>query len=447
MRLTLKNINDINTIDDINKRRDAMQNLVIQEWFKKPRGILTAFTSFGKSYCIAKVISIVNQQQPDSTVCIIVPTSHLKNDMEEIIEKFSLKNTEVHVVNSFSMNLVKNNQEKYYDLLICDELHTLSNENSKYFSEVIPRLKYKYFFGVSATLEKSHLEYLKKYDLDVFFDVPLEDGYRTGVVPEYIIYNIPVQLTDIEKLEYAKIQRSYNSIVSAFTLISPLKPIEAINAVLGGKNTVTLFDGQKKKTGEWAEKFAEILDKKPGVVMFMALQWQKLMGQRRTLLNNCENSQKMIMTLTHHINTPAVIVCSSIDTINAVSQKLPESLPLHSKLGVKVNRENKRKFTNGEAKYLLVVKGLKEGYNNKNLRILIRQGYTSKALDLTQYLGRLLRFDASNPDKLSILVNIYVEDFYYNNELIESQQKKWLKSSVMGKAFVEWIKEVKQIEI
>lgn len=446
-KLSEVEINHALSLPTVNDRKDYLQNLVIQQWFKQPNGVFEGFTSIGKSYCIAKVIKLLNQQQPTSTTCIIVPATDLKDDFEKTVAKFELKNVEIHVINSFSMNLVNNNENKHYDLLVADELHTLCGESSKYFSEVIPRVSRKYFFGVSATLEKPHIEYLEKFGLRTFFSIPLEDGFRADVVPEYIIYNIPVHLDEKEKLQYREIQKKYQAIVNWFMQVDVQKPIEAINSLLVKKTEKAYYRGRREYSKTFAEEFGRIVDKEPGFVIWRAREWQKLVGQRRMLLNNCKNSIRMLARLAMYINKPTLLVCASMEVATYLQKHIPNSACYHSGISAKERKENKAKFTSGEIKYLLVVKGLKMGYNKDDLQYLVRQGYVSKPLDLTQYLGRLLRPDKNNPDKFSILINIYVEDFMVGNVKIESQQKKWLKSSLYKRGFVEWITDITEIEL
>jgi superfamily II DNA or RNA helicase len=264
-KLTQQEIAECNRIEGVNSRKDYLQNLVIKDWFKKPNGVFIGFTSVGKSYCIAKVIKILNQQKPEATTCIIVPASDLKDDFEKTVKMFDLKNVDVFVINSFSMNLVKNNETKFYDLLVADELHTLCRESSEYFSQVIPRVGRKYFFGVSATLEKEHLEYLERFNLPTFFEIPIEDGFRANVVPEYKIYNIGVDLNDGEKRRYQEIQKRYNSLVSYFTQVNVSKPIDAIQIALSPKSkeneppNILFYDGRMEIREILLDEFAAIL--------------------------------------------------------------------------------------------------------------------------------------------------------------------------------------------
>lgn len=446
-KLSLQEIEEIKSIEGINNRKDHLQNIVIKEWFKSPRGCLEAFTAFGKTHSTLKIIKILNQQQPTSTICIIVPSIDLKNDFVKSINSYQLKNVEVHVVNSFSMKIVKENLHLKYDLLVVDELHTLCNENSTYFSEIIPRVEYKYFIGLSATLEDSHKSYLSKYNLDIFFSISNEDGYRCNLIPDYQIYNIPVQFNLEEKKKYIKIQKEYNTIVNQFSVANLERPLDAINACLGSSKKRKKYKGVDAYPKEHAEEIAQLMDRDVGAVMFRAMQWQMLVGKRRTLLNNCIASIQMAMNVATIINKPAIIVCASIDVINIVLQYLPNSLPFHSKLPAKERNKNKDAFTKGEIKYLLVVKGLKMGYNKDDLEIMVRQGFTSKALDLIQFRGRLLRTDKNNSNKSVVLVHVYVDDFEYDGIKYKSQQRVWLQNALQGMSFVEWVDNINQIEI
>ena len=450
--LTNREVDDINKISNLNSRKDAIQNLVITEWINGGgNGIFTGFTSIGKSFTICKIIKITNKD-PDKTICVIVPTTDLKTDLLKDINTFGLKNVEVYVVNSLANALVKRDEPKYYDVVIADEIHSLCGANSVYFSEIIPRIKRKHFFGVSATLERDHVQYLNNLGLNIFFDVPLEDGYRTNVIPEYCIYNIPVELTDKEKEEYFLVQRDYQYVVDVFTKVNPYSPVTAIQTVLaktpkGKPRKKIRYDGTLGYAEDFIAKFAEKLGKSEGQIIGLANTWRNSMMKRRAILGNCENSILKTIEIANYIKEQAIIVCSKIDIATSIAKALPSASPYHSKLTPKQKTAVLAAFANGELNDVAVVNSLKMGYNNDKIRFLIRQGYTSKALDLTQFLGRLMRPDKDNPDKFSILINVYVNDFEWKGKMQMSQQKKWLVNALWGRNFVEWVDVVQQIKL
>lgn len=447
-KLTKQEVYHINSIQGINLKKDYIQNLVLTEWVKIQKGCLVAFTSFGKNYLINKILHLFNIKKPDYKVLIIVPRDFLKESIEADIQKFGFKNIEVAIVNSLANRLVKKDTTEYYDLVICDELHNLCGEFSLYFSQVIPRLGYKYFFGCSATLEKEHIKYLKNNDLEVFFDIPIEDGYKCSLVPDYNIWNIPVQMTDSEKIQYVKIQNEYHSLVAKFSTYDVDNPTRAITSCLGTKNAKIKYEGIEATSIEHATRIAEVLEKTPGQVIGLAMLWRGIQTKRRVFLNNCVNSVTMTSKLIKKLDDQVLVFCASIDIANKLYKQTPNSGVYHSKISDKKRTAFKEDFINGKLKVLFVCNSMKEGFSYNKLKYVIRQGFNSKSLDLVQIVGRILRFDKNNPTKEAHLFHIYVEDFidmFGNTQ--KSQQKKWLQSGLKGKNFVSWIDSIEEINL
>ena len=61
-------------------------------------------------------------------------------------------------------------------------------------------------------------------------------------------------------------------------------------------------------------------------------------------------------------------------------------------------------------------------------------GLTSKSLTMIQRVGRLLRFQEN---KVGTIIILYIKD---------TQEEKWLKSSVKGLTNVNWIDNLTQIK-
>lgn len=445
-RLNKVDFKFLNELDTVNKRKSYIQDLIIKEFVKIKQGVLIAFTSFGKGFLMYKLIYLFNKEKPNSTILIIVPRIDLQNDINKDLKRYGFKNVTVQVVNTLANQLVKKNTTAYYDLVLADELHNLCGENSLYFSEIISHLNYEYFLGCSATLENSHLEYLKQKDLEVFFNISLDDGFSANLVPEYIIYNIPVQFEENEKKQYVKLQDEYQQIISKFSQHDENNPVGCITACLSPKNIKIKYNGVVKYSVEHAEDIAESLDLNKGQVIGLALKWRTCMVQRKSVLINAKQSLIATVQILNRINDQVLVFCSSIEIANFFAKNIKNSAAYHSKISSKTREKNKQEFTDEKLKYLFVCNSMKEGYNNNKLKYIIRQGFTSKSLDLTQILGRGLRFDETNKLKYTTLIHPYVDDFYVGEKLYSSQQKKWLQKALKGKSFIEWV-EIKDLKL
>ena len=446
-KLSRDEINEIKKISDVNKKKDVAQNIVLKDWVKIKKGCLEAFTSYGKSYLLLKTVALFNKQKPDASILIIVPSLTLQDDILKDLKKQNLK-ADVFVVNTLANQLVKKEIVKEYTCVIADEVHRLCGESSVYFSQVLLYLQYEYFLGLSATLSESDKKYLNKHNLDIFFSISLEDGIKCSMVPEFSIWNIPVQMTEEEKKEYIKIQKQYNSIISQFSMHDLNNPTSAITACLGDKKTKVKYEGIVDYSEVHAERIGNSLNKTKGQTIGLALIWRNIQTQRRLFLNNCKNSIIMTYLLMNKIEGQILVFCSSIEICNLLHQKFSDSVVYHSKISKTKRDKNKEEFANKTKRIMLCVNSMKEGANFPSLRFIIRQGFTSQSRDTVQIGGRILRWDKNNPDKQSHLLHVYIEDFIDEEGIIQkSQNKKWLQSGLRGRAFVNWLENINELKI
>lgn len=445
-KLTKQQIVEINKLKTVNERKNYTQNLVIQEFLKVVKGCFTAFTGYGKGMLLYKIISLFNKNKPDYRILIIVPKIDLKNDIERDIIKYGFKNVDIFVVNTLANIVVKKQVDTYYQVVLCDELHNLCNDSSVYFSQIIPHLQYIYFLGVSATLSNEHQTYLKQYGLELFFDIPLETGYLLNLTPDYNIINLSVDLTDKEKQQYIALQQEYLSYVNKFSQHDLQAPIQAITACLSGKLGCK-YKGVFKTGDQHASDMEDSLGMNKGSIIGCAIKWRNVMVKRKQFLNNSVNSLKKTVELINYINDQILIFCPSIEIANLLAKNIPNSAAYHSKLSKKVKEKNKLDFTENKLKCLFVINSMKEGFSYNRLSWIIRIGFNSKVLDLTQILGRGLRFDENNKYKVTNLIHVYVKDFEYNGVKYESQNFKWLKNALRNRSFCEYVDDIKEIKI
>lgn len=447
MKLSLKDIREIKSIEGINNRKDKLQDNIIQAWGENNRkGLVSGFTGFGKSYLVTKAIKLINTTNPEYVIHIIAPTTKLVDDFNKNINKYNLQNTTVHTIHSYS-KYIKENGSRNTDVLIIDEAHTCANVNSEFFSEVLPNTNYKNILCLSATFEDNHLKYFNNLGLDIISDIPIEDGLRMNLIPDYITYCIGVNLTEEEKIQYIKFQKQYDNYLNYFKQYDFDNPIGAITAVIAKKGKLIKYQGVQGNSEFHAKRIAEYLKVSHGTVIGIALKWIALTSQRARFLNNSENLVKGSSIILSRIQEKTIVFCSGKDSIKYIQNKLPLSTPYHSGLSDKTNIKNLDEFENGNKLYLLTAKKLDQGYNLENLRLGLQFGYTSKKLQFIQRRGRIGRFDPNNPEKVSVLICVYVKDFIHDGVVIKSQQLKWLKSALIGSNYVEWIENLEDIKI
>lgn len=450
MKLSREEIKFLNGVDDINKKKNIIQNIIIEKWWATKKGIIECYTGFGKGTTIAKLVQRINREFPEYDITILSPTNKLQESFDEKIIEFGLKNTKSITIQSYN-KIVKAGDAKT-DVLIVDEAHRVSNEASIFYSEIMPQTEWKFFLACSATFDYNHTKYFKDREIDKIFSLDMEDGVRLKLVPDYTTYCIGVNFTKEEQAEYIKLQKEYDNYVKFFSQYDFKNPIGAILSVVQEKNKLYYYDGVRETSKQHAERIGQALNIPAGNVIGVGMKWMNVCSQRMRLLNNSFNLLRAAeYILKNIVKDPIIVFCSGKDNIKYLSQKLNGAVEYHSGISDKTSKKNpisKRAqnlldFEEGRAQYLLTIKAMDEGYDNENLRLGLQYSYSSKKLQFVQRNGRISRYDPNNPKKQCFFICLYIEDFDIEIDgivtTIESQQKKWLQNSLKGRNFVEWI--------
>lgn len=115
--------------DSIKISRDERQEICLQNWFKnKGKGIIICPTGFGKTRVATNMIGRLLNKYPSTKFIIIVPTTILKDQWTEILDKLGYGlNCDVIVINT----AIRNNYK--CDVLIIDEAHRVPALSLKLF--------------------------------------------------------------------------------------------------------------------------------------------------------------------------------------------------------------------------------------------------------------------------------------------------------------------------
>ena len=446
-KLSKIEINEINKISDVNKKKDLLQSIIISEWNKTKKGLISAFTGMGKSICILKIIQQFNIDFPNEDVIIISPFTKLRDDFQDKISKFGLKNTKSVTLQSYSAE-IKRGEIKTTSLLIVDESHTCANIESEFFSKVLPKTNYKYIACFSATYEDNHLRYYSELGLELLFDITVEQGFTLKMVPDSITYCLGVKLTPEEEIQYLKIQSEYDGYISYFSQFDPNNPIGLIRALSQSKNKKIHYQGFDCTSKDHSIRIGNQFDVNPGSLIGTSMKWMGCTSRRASFLNNSKNLIAAAIYILKKIDEKVLVFCSGKENIKYMMSQLPKSVGYYSGMTEKQLKESLNKFENEDYLYMLSVRKLDLGYDKADLRIGLQYNYSSKKVQFIQRSGRFKRFDPKNPSKYSVFIALYIDDFIdKNGKLILSPQKKWLKSSLRNRNFIEWLSHPDEIKI
>lgn len=343
----------------------------LREWQKKAymkwvmtgsQGIFLGCTGSGKSiaalYCIqrVKVPSI-----------IIVPTIALMNQWrEEISKQFEIpldevgaigdgkkevKNITVAVINS-----VREMGLSIFDMIVLDEAHRYGSEENL---KPILNNEFDYKLGITATLKRSDgmdVE-LEKLVGNVVYTYNTVDAVKDGVLSQFEIFNIGVDLTESEMANY----KAYTKTI----------------------------DDSKMTMGQAVVLMKDLYHKD----RFKAMGVVRATAKRKAIISNAEGKKTELVNIIDKNKDKKIIVFNETIKMAEAEKKLIKKAGYNCEIyhSKSKNQDAIEKFKSGETKILISVKSLNEGLDVKDVDVMIRVAGTNQDRDTIQRLGRGLR--------------------------------------------------------
>ena len=482
------------------KSKSERQEITRNKWRRaNGLGIFEAATSFGKTLVPIGLIQSMNQKYPERNTIIVVPSTKLKEDWERQeladgeyghIKEYKLLNIQVIVVNTY----VKYHWDCY--LLVCDEVHHYSNEQSKTFSTVLLRTNYQYMIGLTATLNNRERQFLSSFGVPIIDTVTPYEAEKNGWIAKSVIYNLGLELNEDDRIYYDKLHSMFNGAFAKFE-----HNFHLAQACRMGKDKPYTVDGVLRTGQEWRDWWA---GQKMWPVGDNNHQWSPIniakyarwfgqsMDERKKYLHNhplklevvgeivkkfklstiiFSNSQKFaedVTTLvgrrtcvTYHSNLPTEIRDKETGVTIARSEKVKKitkyrdfsdgSLYSYKEIKekyvhIKLDRVGKERIRNeaivkfqtegNEVEILSTVRALDEGFDVRGIKVAIMAAYYSTPRQDIQRRGRASRYQ---PGKLALIVNLYIKK--------TQEQDGWLRYKQEGTKSINWVDSVDQITI
>ena len=377
----------------LDSKRLARQKSILRKWVDKDcRGTLEACTGFGKTYTAVLAISKTNEQHPDKTTLVVVPTKHLKTQWEKQVEEHHLHNVEVVVINTG----VRRKRE--CDLLILDEIH---NYASSVFSKIFKLVTYDWILGLTATLKrKDGKDYLVRDKAPVIDTVSLTEALKEGYVSDFKTYNVPLIMTDDYKKQYKKMNDEFNYYFSKFghDFNTAMHCLTSQHACA---NIARRYHTSNEAVKVWA------------------IQFNRNLAARKKFLYTYPPKLEAAKRIIDALDLKTITFSESVDFANELTkQTSPWSASYNSKMQ-KWQRANALKDFEDDKSDVRVIntaKALDEGFDVPGVELALICSGTSSERQNIQRTGRAIRFQEG---KTGYIVNLYVKD---------TQDEKWLRS-------------------
>ncbi len=389
------------TMNKLIKVKDEEQKKAINAWAKRKfTGSIIAGTGFGKSRCGVIAAGKTLHTTDTAKAIVLVPTTQLQAQFEEEFIKWGYEHVldRVEIICYASAYKLKN---QHYDVVVCDEVHLgLSPEYRKFFENNT----WNKLLCMTAT-PPEEIEYKDiLYKLaPVCYRIDLDKCVELGLVSPYEIMCKPIELTDVEKQEYDKANKAF---VYSKYILGQFDAFDRARHIMGpGKNTAS---GQDKAA---------------------AVQFYRAIRGRKTVVDHADGKvaelQKLVI---NNIGEKMLVFGGSNEFTNKLAEATDTfSAVYHSGKTKKQKEQALKDFRSGEKPVLCSTKALNQGFDVADATMAVICGLTSKSLTMIQRVGRIVRYQEGKIGKIFIL---YVKD---------SQEEKWLKSSVKNLDNVTWL--------
>jgi superfamily II DNA or RNA helicase len=389
------------TMSQVNKIKDTEQRHALNMWAKTGFvGSIIAGTGFGKSRCgvLAAGKTLRDHIEGEGRGIVLVPTVQLRDQFEEEFSKWGYEDV-VDKIDFVCYQSAYKLKDNHYNIVVCDEVHLgLSPEYRKFFENNT----YDRLLCMTATLPEENEYKLHLFKLaPTVYRISLDQCVAMGLVSPYDIVCVPIKLTDEEQKEYKSINKKF---VYWKYQLGQFGAFDAAKAIMANKNA-------SAKDKQAAARFYACIRDRKKIVDFAS---NKVAQLQKLVIQNLDS--KMLVFGGANAFT---------DTLCDATQ--PFSVSYHSGKTKKQRENALLDFKEGNKNVLCSTKALNQGLDVPDASVGVVCGLTSKALPMIQRIGRLIRFQEDKKGRIYIL---YVKD---------SQEEKWLKSSVKGLKNITWL--------
>jgi len=391
---------------EANEVKDQIQRRGLNKWWSYPmngKGTLQYATGVGKTRCgILAAALIAEKSGMDCNILILTPTETIRDRAwKDEFKKWG----HIDVFNSCVECVCIQTAYKYmghhYDLVIADEIHNyIAPEYFNFFSNN----KYDRVLGLSAYIDAVKLPLLNSV-APICDRVSTPEARDLKLISDFVIHNVPLELKGSEKKQYTSANNAFNGLFPFFE-----RDLKLMYSCMRQQNYETFLQRKGMSLDDENKTF-------PYRCNAAMLKRKKLIYDASSKVDAVEHICKL------YPERKAIIFSQTIEFADKVNERLGDNcVSFHSKMGKKAKKaaldsliDNRTKVTR-----ISTAKALNEGMNVPDISMAIIASGTSKAKDLIQRIGRVVRWEEG---KQALIFHLYIED---------SQEEKWMRSSQEG---------------
>jgi len=391
---------------ETSKVKDQIQRDGLNKWWSYPingKGTLQYATGVGKTRCgVLAAALIAEKSGMDCNILILTPTETIRDRAwKDEFKKWGHMNVFNSCVECVCIQTAYKYFGQHYDLVIADEIHNyIAPEYFNFFSNN----RYDRVLGLSAYIDATKLPLLNSV-APICDRVNTQDARKLALISDFVIYNVPLVLSGAEKKAYTSANNSFNQLFPFFE-----RDLKLMYSCMRQQNYETFLQRKGMSLDDENKTF-------PYRCNAAMLKRKKLIYDASSKVDAVEHICKL------YPERKAIIFSQTIEFADKVNERLGDNcVSFHSKMGKKAKKaaldsliDNRTKVTR-----ISTAKALNEGMNVPDISMAIIASGTSKAKDLIQRIGRVVRWEEG---KQALIFHLYIED---------SQEEKWMRSSQEG---------------
>jgi superfamily II DNA or RNA helicase len=399
----------------LNQKKLQKQLSIIELWRDNGyKGTVEAVTGFGKSYIGVLIIQRMNRVNPSQGTIIVVPTLYLQEQWMTHIREHQLMNTQVLVINT----AVKTNYA--CDLLILDEIHRYAAD---VFGLVFDRVSYKAILGLTATIKRADLRHpMLLSHAPIICTVPVREALRENFISPFLVYNLGLEMNREELAVYECINSKYNYNFSFFE--------QNFNRVQQALKHLSVRIPIAQEFGITESQ-----------VLIKAVNYMRAMQERRAFLYSAPAKVSAALEILKAFPLRTICFAETVDFADEMTKSINEAegaviaVSYHSGMSVKKRREVMAEFKdpNSAVRIISTARALDEGFDIEGIELALITSGTSTERQFTQRVGRSIRFV---PDKIALIVNLYIKD---------TQDERWARQRQTSMPNGYWITTIEEI--
>lgn len=386
----------------------AHQDIAVECFLEKKHGILAMATGTGKTVTAIKIMNRLFDENRIRRVVITMYGNDLLDQWStQMREEFQSKQINYHygtkkMMNNFIMhpddsillisrdsgnltrllNLLEKAPGDYLNdtLFIFDEVHGAGS--ATFVDNLSGRISpYKYRLGLSATPQREYDDEGNDFLLNeigpVIFEFSLQDAIEKGILCEFNYITLSYTLSEEEKQKKKKLIGAFNA---------------------------------KKEAGEPCDE--KDLFTKLSFINKTAIdkinQFDSFIASRTELLEKC------------------IIFVQSMDYGLLLQDVLSKYTDRYHTYYADDEKRNLENFAEGKISCLLTCKKVSEGIDISSVTNIILFASDRSRLVTTQRIGRALRLDKNNPNKVANVIDFILSDITEGDNNADIERKEWL---------------------